>query len=265
MATKKERRTTKIAWCHHTVNFWWGCEKESPACAHCYAEGIAKRFARGRATWGKDGLRWIRTDAAVKELKRLDKSARKRGVRERVFINSMSDTFEDRSDLHAPRNMLFVVAEKLTNLDLILLTKRPENVVPMLEKIRKHWIADKLPLFPHVWIGATVENQEMADKRVPELLRIPANVLFLSIEPMLESVNLKETNGYWGGIGISWVICGGESGVKARPLHPEWARSLRDQCKSAGVPFFMKQMGGTRKSLMPAIPSDLMIREVPQC
>lgn len=256
---------TKIPWAHHTVNFWWGCEKVSPACEHCYAEGISRRFHPKEATWGKDGKRLIRKDAAVRELRRLDKSARKRGVRERVFIESMGDLFEDRPDLAMARNLFFVVAEKLTNLDLLLLTKRPENVVPMLEVIRKYWMADKLPLFPHIWIGATVENQEQADKRIAALFQIPAKVRFLSCEPLLGSLDLRRIKtgyermrGYdrpefrdalksreaWGGdTGLHWVICGGESGNQALPMHPDWARSLRDQCKAAGVPFFSKQWG----------------------
>ena len=183
---------SKIEWCHHTVNFWWGCEKCSPGCANCYAEEIARRFGKGKATWGSGGKRMIRRGTPVAELLRLDKSARKRGVRERVFINSMSDTFEDRPELFAPRNVLFVTLEKLTNLDVLLLTKRPENVVPMLRKIQEHWDADKLPIFPHLWFGVTVENQEMADQRIPALLQIPARVRFLSCEPLLGPVDLMK-------------------------------------------------------------------------
>lgn len=263
---------TKIPWAHHTVNFWWGCEKVSPACEHCYAEGIAWRFRPKEATWGKDGKRLIRKDAAARELRALDRSARKRGVRERVFIESMGDLFEDRPELAFPRNMLFVVAEKLTNLDLLLLTKRPQNVLPMLEAIRKYWMAEKLPLFPHIWIGVTVENQEQADKRIPALLQIPTKVRFLSCEPLLGPVDLSTIplnvprsendpqmtvdalSGLvagpdeYGGK-IHWVICGGESGPKALPMHPDWARSLHDQCEAAGVPFFFKQWGEWKPTL----------------
>ncbi len=259
-------KDTKIEWCHHTVNFWWGCTKVSPACAHCYAETITKMFGRGRASWGPGGRRWLRHEAAAAELIKLDKSARKRGVRERVFINSMSDTFEDRADLSAARNLLFVTAEKLTNLDILLLTKRPENVLPMVEAIRKHWDAEKLPFFPHIWVGTTVENQEMAAERIPHLLKIPAAVRFLSCEPLLGPVDLTAVQqtvapGFFGdclqwyhrgachvteGIEfptISWVIAGGESGGSARPMHPDWVNGLRDQCQEAGVPFHFKQWG----------------------
>ena len=90
----------------------------------------------------------------------------------------------------------------------------------------------------HVWLGVSVENQEQADKRIPELLKVPARVCFLSCEPLLGPVNLGFSLAR-----IDWVIAGGESGPGARPMHPDWARGLRDQCQAAGVPFFFKQWG----------------------
>lgn len=233
-------KNTNIEWCDHTVNFWWGCTKVSPACAACYAQALAKIFSRGRATWGPEGARWLRENRALDELLKLDASAEKRGVRERVFINSMSDTFEDRDDLNQARTALWLAVYGVSNLDIILLTKRPENVMKM---VPAHWATD-WPV--HVWIGTTVENQEMADFRIPELLSIPAKVRFLSCEPLLGPVDLtKNAPNPFGFFeeDIHWVICGGESGPQARPMHPDWARSLRDQCKAAGVPFMFKQWG----------------------
>jgi protein gp37 len=137
----------------------------------------------------------------------------------------------------------------------------------------------------NVWIGTTVENQEMADKRIPELLKIPAKVRFLSCEPLLEQVTLSEKKSdgeHYSWLcdtfhdpnsptkmrqdppRIHWVIAGGESGPGFRLFNPDWARSLRDQCKAAGVAFHMKQMGGLKPSMMPPIPADLMIREFPE-
>jgi len=115
----------------------------------------------------------------------------------------------------------------------------------------------------NVWIGTTVENQEMADKRIPELNSIPARVRFLSCEPLLGPVILPSLGFTGPATQPDWVICGGESGPAARPMREEWARYLRDQCAAAdGLPFFMKQMGGVRKPFA-AIPEDLMIRQFP--
>ena len=168
------------------------------------------------------------------------------------------------------------------NLDWLLLTKRPENFINRLGLVARHvrlsspesntmalicrWGHSQPP--PNVWIGATAENQEMADQRIPELLSIPARIRFLSVEPMLGPVSLmqhlpivkcshQDKDGPWiedgykpqepsifpQEIGIHWVICGGESGAKARPMHGDWVRSLRDQCQAAAVPFFFKQHG----------------------
>lgn len=239
-------KNTKIEWAHHTVNFWWGCAMVSLACAYCYAEAMARVFARGRATWGPDGARWLRHQRAAEELMRFDESARKRGVRERVFVNSMSDTFEDRADLNVARDLLWLVACCAPSLDLLMLTKRPENIMRMVpEEWRQQWPAN-------VWVGTTVENQAMADARIPALLQVPAKVRFLSCEPLLGPVEFSNvTNradcvaqlGKPALAGIHWVICGGESGPKARPMHPYWARSLRNQCAAVGVPFFFKQWG----------------------
>jgi len=129
-----------------------------------------------------------------------------------------------------------------------------------------HWLNDWLNGIapPGVWIGTTVEDQQRADERIPLLLSIPAKVRFLSVEPMLESVDI-ESHAFGIPFGINHVICGGESGPKSRPMNPEWARSLRDQCKAAGVPFFMKQMGGHPNPLhnLEDLPEDLRIREFP--
>lgn len=251
-------RNTLIEWCHHTVNFWLGCAKVSAACAHCYAEEIANRFHRSRVSWGPSGLRWLRLSAALGELRRLNASAERRGVRERVFINSMSDTFEDREDLHAARCLLLTSAEFFPALDLLLLTKRPENIRRM---VPPEWLHGKWPA--NVWVGTTVEDQEQADRRLPHLIDCPAPVRFVSAEPLLGAVDLTRVDD--DGVGhldvlrgcafcdgrnepaptrrIDWVICGGESGRSARAMHPDWARGLRDQCAATGVPFFFKQWG----------------------
>lgn len=140
------------------------------------------------------------------------------------------------------RNQLFKLIEATPNLDWLLLTKRPENVLRM---VPAHWLTQ----FPaNVWMGTSTENQAMADKRIPELLKIPAAVRFLSCEPLLEKVNLSleynpqvEANTIHSG--IHWVIVGGESGPGARPMHPDWALEIQGQCEITSTPFLFKQWG----------------------
>lgn len=283
---------TKISWADFTVNIWEGCQKVSPACQNCYAEydtPVRVLRKRGLELWGPPS-RAIRYETKGWEaaLRRLDRKAARDGVRFRVFINSLSDVFElfagdvmrwidgeqravacGLTELRA--KALDVIAD-CKNLDILLLTKRPENIMGMVPPtwrpfetfgIKREWPK-------HVWIGTTVENQEYADERIPHLLRVPARVRFLSVEPMLGPVDLTmlrdgswydsegaelydalRGNAYYrngehgigGGPAVSWILCGGESGSKARPMHPDWARALRDQCVEAGVAFHYKQNG----------------------
>lgn len=258
---------SKIEWCDHTVNFWWGCSKVSPACAHCYAEGQAARFHAG--LWGPDGGRRIRVDAARKEALRYERRAVAEGRRFRVFTNSMSDFFEDRRDLDQARLEALDVIRQTPHLDWLILTKRPERILDLINRawalsplVRvdlidwlHRWECGGAPA--NVWLGTTVEDQERADQRIPALLQVPAAVRFLSCEPLLGPVDLRCVSPYHnpggGRLGmdalapdamhLDWVICGGESGPHARPMHPDWARGLRDQCAAAGVPFLFKQWG----------------------
>lgn len=266
-------KDTNIGWCHDTVNFWWGCAKVSPACQHCYAELLAKLFSRGRASWGPGGLRWIRTQRALDELKKLQRLAAETGAR-RVFINSMSDTFEDRRDLDGPRDALFSHVGDLPDLRFLLLTKRPENVRTF---VPPTWLID----WPeNVWIGTTVENQECAERRIPELLKVPAKVRFLSCEPLLGELDFTRMEYFTAKLGkypfrlprghrtnvlhgIHWVICGGESGAGHREMLLESARALHWQCSDARVPFFMKQDSGVRPGKQGRIPDELWVQELP--
>lgn len=234
-----------IEWTDHTFNPWVGCTKVSPACEHCYAEGWAKRTGQEHL-WA--GERRQTSEPNWKEPLRWNRKAEGAGVRHRVFCASLADVFDNQAQEQWRFSLWSLVCDT-PNLDWQLLTKRPQNIAKMLP-------ATWLNSWPHVWLGTTVENQEEADRRIPHLRAAPARVRFLSVEPMLGPVRPELD-------GIHWVICGGESGPGARPMDPNWARSLRDQCQAAGVPFFMKQMGGTVKSRMPPIPDDLMIREFP--
>lgn len=245
---------SKIEWCDHTFNPWIGCQRVSPGCDYCYAE-MQNAHRKWTPGWGPGAPR-TRTSAAYwRQPLKWNAQAAAAGTRPRVFCASLADVFDNQAD-PAWRADLWSLIDATPNLDWLLLTKRPQNIAGMAER------HPDLPLLAgNVWIGTTVENQEEADRRIPHLLNVPAAKRFLSCEPLLGPVDLTNirppevksgeahgwsciwTENHVGRPVIDWVICGGESGPKARPTHPDWARSLRDQCKGAGVPFFFKQWG----------------------
>lgn len=302
-------KNTKIEWCDHTFNPWEGCQKAGPGCDHCYAEARNARFAGGQAINFGPGAPRRRTSEANWRLPvKWNAEAERLGIRYRVFCASLADVFDNEVDPQW-RADLFDLIAKTPNLDWLLLTKRIGNAKTMM--------ADALHLqpeanrdgmiwpLPNVWIGATIVNQEEADRDIPKLLQVPAAKRFLSMEPLLGPVDLGRWIGdedchtcgarFFGdeirigwrdsdpavavdfetdpedendirrlcpkcgqrdncgevgeideekrGGGLHWVIVGGESGHNARPMHPDWARSLRDQCQAAGVPFLFKQHG----------------------
>lgn len=285
---------SKIEWCDHTFNPWVGCSKVSPGCANCYAEANFD-LRKHRVKWGpgnprsrtsaenwKKPLKWDRAKFFCTECnnwheddwceacgRTIDKPSRPK-----VFCSSLADWLDDEVPIELLANLLSLM-NRCRNLDWLMLTKRPENFVARVGEAARflmaqaeerpmglmqdigwivNWLSGKVPP-SNVWIGVSVEDQQRADERIPELLKIPAQIHFLSMEPLLGPVLLKEwmpfavshgltepSSGRWFG-GIHWVIAGGESGVHARPLHPDWVRGLRDQCASAGVPFLFKQWG----------------------
>jgi protein gp37 len=254
--------TTGIQWCDATFNPWRGCTKVSPGCANCYAEVTSKRNPNVLGSWGPGGkrivaaasywrqpLKWNRdglpcTCGADRtgpsaEAQDADCPAKRRP---RVFCASLADVFEDRPELVEPRLRLWETIVQTPNLDWLLLTKRPENFA---ELYPPAW-TKKIP--PNIWLGVSVEDQQRADERIPILLQTPAKVRFLSVEPLLGPVNLIRWLTPFHGShakhnGVDWVIVGGESGSHARPCDVEWIRSIRDQCKAAGVACFIKQLG----------------------
>jgi len=267
-------QNSKIEWCDHTFSPWVGCTRVSPACDHCYAEAWARRTGQPQLWQGE--LR--RTSPANWRQPHLwNRKAEQAGRRARVFCASLADVFDNQ----APdewRNDLFRMIGATPHLDWLLLTKRPQNAAKYLASQDAYDAGNAgriepnaWPL-PNVWLGTTAENQAEADRRIPHLLASPARLRFLSCEPLLGPVDLTgiyhaETmtdalegmsennviemadrfvavNPTYSRHGcIHWVIVGGESGPGARPMHPDWARSLRDQCAAAGVPFFFKQWG----------------------
>ncbi|WP_395739315.1 phage Gp37/Gp68 family protein [Prosthecobacter sp.] len=278
---------SKIEWTDHTFNPWRGCTKVSPGCAHCYAETLSKRNPKVLGEWGpgrprvlaseemwRTPLKWNReagvrmNNAAVIRgngisSNRLDEPER----RPRVFCASLADWLDEEVPVKWLARLLGLIYET-PNLDWLLLTKRPQNWEERHELATSYlmqtssaadsWAVDWMNGYApeNVWMGTTVEDQVRADERVPELLKIPARVRFLSCEPLLGPVDFVKAGAFWSDLNgvvkpeyqqtrthINWVICGGESGPKARPMHPDWARGLRDQCAAAGVPFLFKQWG----------------------
>lgn len=228
--------STAIAWTDHTFNPWWGCTRVSPGCEHCYAETFAKRT--GNNVWGKNANRRFFGEKHWNEPHRWNAKAERDGVRRKVFCASMADVFEDRPELAEHRRNLFDTIDNTPWLDWQLLTKRPENVLRLVDG----WIVS--PDYPNdwpanVWIGTTVEDQKRADERIPHLARIPAAVRFLSCEPLLGYVDLLNHVE-----AVDWIIVGGESGPNHRPLSLDNARMLQQQAALWDVPFFFKQVGG---------------------
>lgn len=239
--------TTKIQWTDATFNPWIGCTKVSLGCDNCYAEALMDHRYH-RVQWGPKQDR-VRTSAANWRLPiRWNNQAAARGIRQRVFCASLADVFDNQVP-DEWRNDLWKLIQATSHLDWLLLTKRPQNIAKMLPAGMFHFGGP----WPNVWLGVTAENKEEAGRRISYLQSVPAAVRFLSCEPLIEEIepNLR---------GISWVICGGESGLRAKVRHMDldWARLLRDQCATAGVPYFFKQT-----TLKGPIPPDLMVRQFP--
>ncbi len=269
--------TTKIEWTDATVNFWWGCTKVGPGCDHCYAEAWAQRFDEG--LWGQ-GVPRRKVKSAMPTLAKLQASAdrfhARHGRRQRVFLQSMSDLF-DKEVPDAWFAEAWTGIALASRLEVQIVTKR----VSFVEK-RLAGLPEAARTWPqHAGLIISVVNQEEAERDIPRLLDLKARLgipwVGLSMEPLLGPVDFsglmfvdKEcpnwemegstpptdpetgaqeccTHCDWTGIisesGLDWVIVGGESGLNARPMHPDWARSLRDQCAAAGVPFLFKKWG----------------------
>ncbi|WP_088183949.1 phage Gp37/Gp68 family protein [Sphingobium sp. Z007] len=260
---------TKIEWAHHTFNGWIGCTKVGPGCDNCYAADLAQ--SRLGVPWGPGQPRRHTAASTWKQPRRWNNRAAKEGVRYRVFCSSLADVFDNEVPAEW-RAELFHLIRETPHLDWLLVTKRIGNAQKMAEA------AGRLP--DNVWLGITVVNQAEADRDIPKLRRLRTlydlPVAFLSVEPMLGPIDLSlllyhecpnwldddgnppiiqrdcgaqeccstcDFTGISDELAINWIICGGESGPRARPMHPEWVLRLRDQCAGAGVPFLFKQWG----------------------
>lgn len=272
-------KNSNIEWTDSTVNFWWGCTKVGPGCDHCYAETWSRRT--GGNIWG-GGVPRRKIKSAVALLHRLDNdysrwaadheiAGHHQTSRQRVFIQSMSDLF----DLEVPLEWFseaWQTIEQCSRLHIQIVTKR-------ISAVEKRLAAIGVTTWPkHAGLIITVCNQAEADRDIPRLLALKMKLgipwVGLSMEPLLGPVDLRQLHGFHNGATpqtcdaltgyssdtpygfvanklpdpfsrgrVDWVIVGGESGPNARPMHPDWARSLRDQCKAADVPFFFKQIG----------------------
>ena len=272
---------SNIEWTHHTLNAWIGCTKVGPGCDNCYAEAWDARGLQGQESrWGAHAKRTRTAPANWRKPLAWDRAAANAGERHRVFCSSLADVFDNHASILPEwRADLWALIRATQNLDWMLLTKRPGNIAKMLPP---DWGAG----YPNVWLGCTVVNQAEADRDIPKLIAVPAAVRFLSMEPLLGPVDLTalpygepigNVPSYQDALrgkiwmpagtpnwaidpratvgdrtyvdlcpGLDLVIVGGESGPRARPMHPDWARSLRDQCNAAGVAFHFKQWGEWR-------------------
>lgn len=221
---------SKIEWTDATWNPVRGCDKISPGCKHCYAATFAERF---RGVPGHPYEHGFDLRLVPEKLAEPLRWATPRTI----FVNSMSDLF------HAGVGDDYIgrVADVMRAANwhtYQVLTKRSERMRDALQT-RFRELANET----HIWWGVSVENRRHGLPRIDHLRAAPARIRFLSVEPLLEDLGSLDLSG------ISWVIVGGESGHGARPIHPDWVRSIRDQCVSAGVPFFFKQWGGVRKKV----------------
>jgi len=223
---------TAIEWTDATFNPWWGCTRVSPACAHCYADTLARRY--GHHLWDEGSQRRFFSDQHWAQPRRWNRQAERGGRRLKVFCASMADVFEDHRALDLWRQRLWALIEETPLLDWQLLTKRPENVAAMAP-----W-GDCWP--ENVWLGTSLEN----GRHTFRANELPASIRFISAEPLLGSLflNGKPNRQALELDGIDWVIAGGESGPRFRSVDLEWVRELRDACLDASIPFFYKQQGG---------------------
>ena len=274
---------TKIEWCDHTFNPWIGCTKVSTGCDNCHAETLNKRFGwctsgdefetEIEPIWNCPSAYRITGDGCWEKIRQLNRKAKKTNTRPKVFCASMSDWLDENAPLRAFIKLINIIKET-QYLTWLLVTKRPGNWKKRMNdaldfmSVRifdshytdffEDWVSGHEP--ENVWMGTTIENYEMAEKRIPELLKIPAKKHFVSAEPLLSHIDLTEwmlsdkiaVNAVVPYSNppkltrlrkINWVICGGETGPNARPMNPNWVKALHAQCKKNEVPFFFKQWG----------------------
>lgn len=244
---------TGIQWATHTWNPWRGCERVSEGCDHCYAEAMSHRNPGVLGVWttaDEPGTRPLGNETYLRQPYAWDRKAAETKDRPRVFLGSLMDVWEDRTDLLGIRERVLMTAYECHHLNFLFLTKRPQNITRLLAlaRHRHHPHDDWLELQtratrPNWWMGCTVENAARARERIPVLREVPAALRFLSVEPLLEPLDLSP---FLAKGGIGWVIVGGESdqgGARARPFDLEWCEEVVNACRAFKVPVFVKQIG----------------------
>lgn len=250
---------SKIEWTHHTANLWWGCTKVHTGCDNCYAETLSKRW--NNDIWGYNKPR-KEIKSVWNDLAKYQKLAKEANEIHRVFVGSMMDIFEtDMPLIDSKGNKLEYSTEDLRrrffgdvvpnspNLLFLLLTKRPSNINRM--------IPDAWKMYPpkNIMFGTSPVDQKTSETLILHLLNVNGK-RFLSVEPQLESINIK---GFLFNGGIDWVIQGGESGHHKRPFNLDWAYYLKQQCADTKTPYFFKQIDKIKE-----IPNDLSNRQFPK-
>ena len=219
---------SRIEWTDATWNPVTGCSKVSPGCAHCYAETLSLRFGWSAAPWTPANA----TQNVVLHPERLDQPLRWRRPR-RVFVNSMSDLFHEL----VPDPYIYAVFDRMAEAGLHtyqVLTKRPDR---MARVVTAYYAQTGREPLPNVWLGTSIENDRWSGRAEP-LRATPAAIRFVSAEPLLGPLTSLDLGD------VDWLIVGGESGARARPMDPAWVQGLRDRATAAGVAFFFKQWGG---------------------
>lgn len=229
-----------IEWTHATWNPVTGCSKVSTGCKHCYAERFARRLRAMGVERYRNGFR-VTLHYDLLDLPKRWKTPRL------VFVNSMSDLFHEAVPFDFIRRV-FATMRDCPGHTFQILTKRSR---------RLRELAPQLEWSPNIWMGVSVEDARVLH-RIEDLRGVPATVRFLSCEPLLGPLDNLPLEG------IHWVIVGGESGPGARPMRVEWVRSIRDQCQSAGVPFFFKQWGGIHKHRMGRLLDGCVYDDMPE-
>ncbi|HMP07603.1 MAG TPA: DUF5131 family protein [Lacipirellulaceae bacterium] len=272
-----------IGWTHHTFNPWRGCQKVAPGCTNCYAEALAKRNPSVLGTWGPQGTRVVAAAAYWREPLKWQRQAAAAGERHRVFCASLADVFEDWNgpitnargenllcNLADLRRRLFDLIDETPDLDWLLLTKRPENILRMTPAVRvnSQQQADdrneRGELYRrNVWLLTSVSEQATADANIPALLacRDLAPVLGVSAEPLLGPINLQAAGAL---AALDWLIVGGESGPRRRPCEVAWIVDVVDQCRAAALRCYVKQDAGPLPGQQGRIPDDVWtVKEFP--
>lgn len=246
---------TLIAWTDHTANFWMGCLKVSPGCAHCYAEALT-RDRMGLSVWGPASrTRRKAVQSVFGNVRRWQREAARGEAGALVFVGSLMDWAEDHPDADAIRPAMWELIRECPDLRFQMLTKRPERIADLLPE---DWGPEG---YPNVWQGTSIESAEYA-WRADRLREVPAVVRFVSYEPALGPLAGNLDLG-----GIDWLIYGGESGPEHRPEGTAtdskvWAREMRDACRAAGVAFFHKQSAAVRTEMGIALDGEI-VREYP--